>query len=325
MPESGPDKIVTDATADGGICPNCERERPEHFCPRCGQNDRDYARALRSVAGEFVRETFEVDSRLYRTLKLLLFKPGRLTSEFSRNRRASYMSPVRLYIFASFLFFLLLSLSGDFGRVVEMGVSEEDRENVLSEIPNEANLAAFREALSPDQRRKFDDIIARPENDTGRQIVLSATLEGDFEKRNWIERFILGEMVDILHDPSVVPRRFLANMPIAMFCVLPFLGLILAALYFRKKRFYVEHLVFAIHIQTFAFLVYAAALLLPDSGPGAVVRAVSLLIPYPYFVVALKRYYESGWATSIAKSIGAYMLYSLVLIPAFFFSIFVTG
>lgn len=112
MSDSNPAEIATDVTADGSACPNCGRERHEHFCPQCGQNDRVYAWAIGSVTGEFVRETFEVDSRLYRTLKLLLFKPGRLTTEFSRNRRASYMSPVRLYIFASFLFFLVLSLSG---------------------------------------------------------------------------------------------------------------------------------------------------------------------------------------------------------------------
>lgn len=56
-------------------------------------------RGLWSVVYEFFREMFELDSRLLRTLKALLFKPGYLSSEFSRNRRATYMSPVRLYLF----------------------------------------------------------------------------------------------------------------------------------------------------------------------------------------------------------------------------------
>ena len=131
--------------------------------------------------------------------------------------------------------------------------------------------------------------------------------------------------IDIMHDPSVVRRRLLANMPIAMFCLLPVLGLVLAVLYFRKKRFYVEHLVFAIHIQTFAFLIYAVALLIPDQGVGGVIRAGCLLIPYPYFVIALRRYYENGWLLTVAKSVGAYLLYSLALVPALVISIFMTG
>ncbi|WP_420449624.1 hypothetical protein [Candidatus Palauibacter sp.] len=114
-------------------------------------------------------------------------------------------------------------------------------------------------------------------------------------------------------------------MPIAMFCLLPFLGVILAVFHFRKKRFYVEHLVFAIHVQTFTFLIYAVALLLPDSGPASWFRVGCLLIPYPYFVIALRRYYENGWVLTVAKSVGVYVLYSLLLIPAFVISVFVTG
>ena len=314
-------------------CPNCGRDRPESFCAHCGQSDRDYARALRSVAGEFVRETFEVDSRLFRTLKLLMFRPGSLTREFSRNRRAGFVSPVRLYIFASFVFFLLLSLVADvgevteaeFGEVVATGPSEEEPEPAVAELPTEERLGAFRTALPPEQRRKADDILARPEDSRGRQLLLRAARDRWDEEVGWVGRFLLLSGIDMLHDPSVIPRRLIANMPIAMFFLLPVLGLILAAFHFRKKRFYVEHLVFAIHIQTFVFLIYSVALLLPDSGLGGWVGVGCTIVPYPYFVVAFRRYYEDGWARTVAKSVGVYVLYSLALIPAFVISVFVTG
>ena len=147
----------------------------------------------------------------------------------------------------------------------------------------------------------------------------------NFEEQHWTVRFFVLAVIDIVHDPSIMPRRFLSNMPIAMFCLLPVLGLILAVFHFRKKRFYVEHLVFAIHVQASAFLIYSVALLLPESGPAWWVRAGCLLIPYPYFVIALRRYYENGWVLSVAKSVGVYVLYSMALIPASILSIFVTG
>lgn len=322
MSESGHESMAPDGARD---CPNCGRPRPESFCPQCGQSDRDYARSLGSVTGEFLRETFELDSRLFRTLKLLIFKPGSLTREFSRNRRVSFMSPVRLYIFASFAYFLVLSLFGDFERRI-LSVTEQDREVELPLPPTEESIAAFKAVLPPDQRRKVDDILGRSEDDFGRQSVLFfAALSGDSEEPSWIERVGLVVMIDFFHDPSVVPRRFIANMPIAMFCLLPVLGLLLAAFHFRRKRFYVEHLVFAIHIQTFTFLAYSAALLLPDSGPGGWVRVGFLLIPYPYFVIALRRYYENGWLLTVAKSVGVAMLYSMVQLPAVLISVFVTG
>ncbi len=336
--------------AGAHTCANCGRDRPENFCAHCGQSDRDYARALLSVAGEFVRETFELDSRLFRTLGLLMFRPGRLTMEFSRNRRAGFVSPVRLYIFASFVFFLLLSLVGNLGESFEMSLTgegveislteedpadaaEEDLADATEEDPADAadqasmeeRIAAFRASLPPEQRRKVEDILARPEGSLGRRTLLPVAREGGLEETSRVERFILLAAIDAFHDPSILPRRFLANMPIAMFCLLPFLGLILAVFHFRKKHFYVEHLVFAIHVQTFAFLIYAVALLLPDSGPGGWVRAGCLLIPYLYFVIALRRYYENGWVLSVAKSVGVYVLYSMALIPASAISVFVTG
>lgn len=311
-------------------CSNCGYERPESFCPQCGQSDRHYARSLGSVVVEFLREMFELDSRLFRTLRLLFFKPGSLTREFSRNRRVSFVSPVRLYIFASFLFFLLLSLFGDFGEGAVIRIDDDREEAVtqpsdsVAQPPTEERLAAFRAGLPPEQRRKADDILGRPEGSIGRRLIFSVA-EENFEERPWIERFVLVAAIDIMHDPSVVRRRLLANMPIAMFCVLPVLGLVLAVLHFRKKRFYVEHLVFAIHIQTFTFLIYAVALLIPDQGLGGLIRAGCLLVPYPYFVIALRRYYENGWLLTVAKSVGAYLLYSLALVPALAISIFMTG
>ena len=325
MSESTRVSTASEAPLADQVCPNCGRKRPDSFCASCGQSDRNYARSLFPVATEFFRETFEVDSRIFRTLRLLLLKPGSLTREFSRNRRVSFVSPVRLYIVASVAFFFILSLVGDFDQFVMMGPSEADQELVASEAPTDESVEAFRSSLPPDKRRKVDDILARAEDDVGRRTILDAASGGSLDERIWIERFVLSGMVDILHDPAVIPQRFLGNMPIAMFFVLPFLALALAVLYFRRKRFYVEHLVFAIHVQTFAFVIYTLALLLPETGPGGWLRAFCVLAPYPYFVIALRRYYEDGWVRTIAKSAGVAMIYSLVLGPAFVISVFVTG
>ena len=325
MSESGPDKVATDATPEGGICPNCELERLQHFCSHCGQSDRDYARALRSVTGQFVRETFEVDSRLYRTLRLLLLKPGQLTREFSRNRRASYMSPARLYIFASFVFFLVLSLTGRLDSPELTVRPAADRELVEDQLPSDERGEVFMAELPEDYRRKVQEILDRPDSDPMRQAVLGSTVAKTPDEMSRIERFFLFAGIDLFHDPSVVGERVISNLPIAMFFLLPLYALILAAFYIRKKRFFVEHLVFAIHVQTFVFMAYTVSMLLPEAGPIAWVALICVLIPYPYFVIALRRYYGDGWVWTVAKSIGVLTLYSVVFGPAFLISVFVTG
>ena len=83
-------------------CANCGSQQMANYCAQCGQNDRQYQRSLPPLLWDLLKETFEVDSRILRTLKLLLFVPGELTAEFSRNRRAGYVSPFRLYLFYLF-------------------------------------------------------------------------------------------------------------------------------------------------------------------------------------------------------------------------------
>lgn len=325
MSESNLDRIATDATADDGICPNCERERAEHFCPQCGQNDRDYARELGSVAGELVRETFEVDSRLHRTLKLLVFRPGRLTTEFSRNRRASYMSPVRLYIFASFVFFLVLSLSGTLGSPEMTDRASGDQELVEWQGPTDERRVAFLAELPEEYRRKVQEILDRPDGDPTKEELLDFVATETPAEMNPIVRLFLFAWIDLFHDPSVISERVISNLPIAMFFLLPLYALILAAFYIRKGRFFVEHLVFAIHVQTFVFMVYTVSLLLLRTGPIGWIGPILLLIQYPYFVIALRCYYGDGWVWSVAKSIGVLTLYSVLSGPAFLVSVFVTG
>ena len=97
---------ISETMENAVVCPNCGRERHGKFCAACGQNDRDYRR-LFPVLSDIVAETFEADSRVWRTLRALLFRPGFLSLEFVSNRRASYINPFRLYLFASIPVFLV--------------------------------------------------------------------------------------------------------------------------------------------------------------------------------------------------------------------------
>ena len=325
-PTNAHDDIMTaEPPAADLVCPNCGRAHLEHFCAHCGQSDRDYARALRSVTGEFVRETFEVDSRLYRTLKLLFFKPGQLTGEFSRNHRASYMSPVRLYIFASFVFFLVLSLTGRLDSPEVTLIPDPPDRELVETGPTDERGEAFMAELPEEYGRKVQDILDRPDGDPTRQAILGFTVTETPDEMNRIKRFFLFAGIDLVHDPSLVGERVTSNLPIAMFFLLPLCALILAAFYIGKKRFLVEHLVFAIHVQTFVFMAYTVSMLLPRVGPIAWISLICVLIPYPYFVIALRRYYGDGWVWTVAKSIGVLTLYSVIFGPAFLISVFVTS
>lgn len=114
---------------------------------------------------DLMRETFDLDSRVLRSIRLLLFKPGELACEFSRNRRASYVSPIRLYLFVSLCFFFLLSITTDIDPQINMPLESEVSDvSGVSDIdePTE-NTAALLAVLSPPRQTKVREMLASSE------------------------------------------------------------------------------------------------------------------------------------------------------------------
>jgi len=89
-------------------CPNCGAARTGEFCPDCGQQrTRPEHLTITYFLKNIFHEFTELDSKIYRTLKALLFQPGRLTIEYLADRKERYVSPVKLYLIISAIFFLL--------------------------------------------------------------------------------------------------------------------------------------------------------------------------------------------------------------------------
>ena len=95
-------------------CLNCESLLDEKFkfCPECGQDTEDTASSIGGFIKHFLNDYFTFDSKIIRSFTPLLFKPGFLTEEFFEGRRVRYIPPLRMYIFVSVVFFLVLSLLG---------------------------------------------------------------------------------------------------------------------------------------------------------------------------------------------------------------------
>ncbi|MYF03209.1 MAG: DUF3667 domain-containing protein, partial [Gammaproteobacteria bacterium] len=81
------------------------------ICLVCGQKDSQYNRSVFKVIGDFFKEMFDVDSRVFTTLSTLFFRPGKLSIQFRDNKRASYVTPIRLYLFSSLVFFFLVAIT----------------------------------------------------------------------------------------------------------------------------------------------------------------------------------------------------------------------
>jgi hypothetical protein len=100
-------------------CKNCNSTSEGQYCPVCGQKDVDLERPLRELVAEVVKETFDVDGRAWLTAKTLFLQPGLLTSEFLAGKRRAYTPPLRLYLFISVSFFVLMAWVASQGLLLD--------------------------------------------------------------------------------------------------------------------------------------------------------------------------------------------------------------
>src|SRR5438552_230547 len=90
-------------------CLNCGIAVPREdvFCGQCGQENEHSPVSFAALMREAWEEFIKIDGKLLVTLGLLLFRPGYLTQEYVRGRRTAYLSPFKMYITVSALFFLV--------------------------------------------------------------------------------------------------------------------------------------------------------------------------------------------------------------------------
>ena len=98
-------KLRTDKT-----CLNCNYVVENRFCPNCGQENIDSRKSFYHLFVHFFEDLTHYENAFWKTIKSLLFKPAALTKEYLSGKRMSYLAPVRLYIFISFITFFVFSI-----------------------------------------------------------------------------------------------------------------------------------------------------------------------------------------------------------------------
>jgi hypothetical protein len=129
-----------------GACANCGADLTgKRYCAECGQPAHLH-HALFNMIEEFVRGLVFFDTRIWRTLGLLIFRPGTLTYNYIHGKRARYISPIALFLLAVFAMFFVFSLTGG-SRLGVSNQSTQDQRTVQIEVAEE-QLATAEETLA---------------------------------------------------------------------------------------------------------------------------------------------------------------------------------
>src|SRR5882762_10431169 len=112
-------------------CLNCGTILQGKFCHNCGQENLQIKESFGHMMNHTISDYFHFDHQFFHTLKPLLFNPGKLTIEYMAGHRVQYLHPVRMYIFISLVYFLLLFKTSDVVRVEQ---KEQTTENVTDSL-----------------------------------------------------------------------------------------------------------------------------------------------------------------------------------------------
>ncbi|NGX17289.1 DUF4286 family protein [Wenzhouxiangella sp. XN24] len=326
----GRDAALTDARP----CPNCSELLWGQYCANCGQR----ARTRMITFWELVKDAGDLvaslDSRLWRTLGLLMFRPGRLTLNYLQGRRASYVPPARLFIATSIVFFFVASLNTQ----VEFGPGD-----VVYEAQD-----GFGEVEAPDA--DGPDTPATPEateapdteSDKGTDIegeVGGIHFDGDCnvdysDVPDWLVRLVPEQRAEDICERITADRgrsfsqALLSNVPAMMFLFLPLMALVMKLAYPLSGRYYAEHLLFLVHYHSFFYLLNLSVMLLRrvserDFFPAFLEMPIGLLIAgaFVYIPIYLFRamrvvYGQGFWLTAFKYTLLA-IAYFLALLTTF--------
>jgi hypothetical protein len=283
-------KHLPDPELPPTACANCGQAFGEplpNFCPACGQESRVRAPRLGEFLQQFGGAYFSTEGALWRTLKMLLLKPGELTRLYLAGRRKHYVLPLRLYLSISLLTLLVLRMGAD----VNINFKPEDGDVVTKE------------------KRNLTISIGSGQAGLRNGVFYCESLPTWVCKR--VQRRIDFDPKAMGSELSLLQERFVGNLGGAMFLLLPSFALWLKLVYLNRRLHYTEHLVFALHVHAFWFLALALAM----TGVSWLIGVAMIAVPV-YTLMAMKRVYGGRLWPRLLRAGLVSLLYGAVLTTA---------
>jgi len=344
-------------------CENCGAELKGHWCAKCGQAAIEYRRSFRYVVADLLNEFLNWDSKFFTTIALLILKPWRLTNEFLAGKRVQYVNPLRLYLLASILFFFAVNFGSKGIHFDPSKLDAKDRAELESDLkdadlPPEARKkleALLRDSSpspapspvtnepSPSPAPTAPSDVASPQPAEGaseqkkygkigeRPFVVFDGGKSSTPFERWIEARAKEKMGEKGTKMGLFVSTLLSNLPYMMLCCIPLFAFVLKGLYIRRRIFYIDHLIYALHIHTFFYtaimLIVLATIGLDRFAPGPIASWLITLLWIAFVTqifLSIRYVYRQGWFFSVFKFLFGGFVYLIVLVLALAVTFFAT-
>lgn len=118
-------------------CLNCQTN-PLYgrFCHVCGQENLEPKETVWHLVQHFFNDITHFDGKFFSTVKYLLKRPGFLSAEYVKGRRATYLNPIRMYVFTSAIFFIILFSLRSSRKIVQINNTPDKDSAVVKQLPD---------------------------------------------------------------------------------------------------------------------------------------------------------------------------------------------
>jgi hypothetical protein len=265
-------------------CLNCDHVVEERYCPNCGQENTPSRQTFHHLFIHFFEDLTHYDNSFWRTIFYLFFKPAALTKAYMAGKRMSFLAPVRLYIFISFVTFLTISLfptetvnnkeatkdqksnkeliipTIDSLHIEEKSINGLTKVGILSQKNNDTIIKILQQTTEIDHGKSKNKEVA----DFGYKSVNeldSIQKHGDKEiKVSKTEYWFLKKWLAVKEENTneqIVEKfmySFTSNIPKVLFLYMPFFAFTLWLFHDKKKWYYFDHGIFTLHYFSFLLL-----------------------------------------------------------------------
>jgi hypothetical protein len=313
--------IVSDPRGSEHTCKNCQTRFYGKFCSACGQSVKDFDRPLKFLFLDFTGNVFAFDTRLWRTIKNVFFRPGLMEKEYTEGKRIKYMPPFRLYVFVSFIFFLLISW-----------MSEKNIREGKSGLINVSAADSLQAHTANSEDDKFRALLVERFSQEQVDSLLNTMAAHELKIAEKPKTYVIDNTVfktdlqDVIDNPTTYSNRLIKYFSWSLFLLMPFYGFLLW-LFFRKSRpLYVSHFNLAINHHVFVFLILMILSVIGLIFPAKQADPENFLIflvPV-YAVVGAKRLFMFRWRSVIWRLIIIQFIYLIIILTAVVLLVIIT-
>ncbi|MGN6567412.1 MAG: DUF3667 domain-containing protein [Flavipsychrobacter sp.] len=290
-------------------CLNCGAAVIGPYCHMCSQANVEPKESVWHLIGHFIEDLTHFDGKFFSSLKYLILKPGFLSEQYVKGKRASYLNPIRMYLFISAI--VLLIISGTFFTPTHNTAHMEHiRDSVLynSNVgPEEIHTESYIE-----KENTFYALSFYKPYIYGGARSYDSLHKNDKKPQAWLDKFVGRTFASAAYTYARNPNEFMNNFTERVvhsfskifFISLPLFAFILMLVYIRRRHtfYYASHVIFALHFYCIAFLLMLLFAFLVAADNISVWPSVVVLISiFVYLYIAMLRFYKQGWFKTLIK------------------------